>query len=110
MLTRQAYPNAHASVTSILARDHFIDALPDSDVRPRIRETQAKDIAEAEILALHLEAYRVADRQKTNRYRGSQVNQIGSNEYVDTENNFSIMVKTIMDGFRHEFKALSNDI
>jgi superfamily II DNA/RNA helicase len=36
--------------------------------------------------------------------------QIGSNEYVDTENNFSIMVKTIMDGFRHEFKALSNNI
>jgi hypothetical protein len=110
MLTRQAYPNAPASVTYILARDHFIDALPDSDVRPRIRETQAKDIAEAEILALHLEAYRGADRQKTNRYRGSQVNQIGSNECVDTENNFSTMVKTIMDGFCHEFKALSNDI
>jgi hypothetical protein len=28
-LTRQAYPNAPASVTSTLARDHFIDALPD---------------------------------------------------------------------------------
>ena len=80
-LTCQAFPNAPASVTSTLARDHFIDALPDSDVRLRIRETQAKDIAEAEILALRLEAYRVADRQKTNRYRGSQVNQIGSNVY-----------------------------
>ena len=67
-LTRQAYPNAPASVTSTLARDHFIDALPDSDVRLRIRETQAKDIAEAEILALRLEAYRVTDRQKTNIY------------------------------------------
>ena len=109
-LTRQAYPNAPASVTSTLARDHFIDALPDSDVRLRIRETQAKDIAEAEILALRLEAYRVADRQKTNRYRGSQVKQIGSNECVDTENNSSTMVKIIMDGFRHEFKSLSNDI
>lgn len=109
-LTRQAYPYAPASVISTLARDHFIDALPDSDVRLRIRETQAKDIAEAEILALRLEAYRVAFRQKTNRYRSSQVNQIGSNECVDTENNSGTMVNTIMDGFCHEFKSLSNDI
>jgi hypothetical protein len=58
--------------TRLLAgsRDHFIDALPDSDVRLRIREIQAKDVAEAEILALRLEAYRVTDRKKTNRYRG----------------------------------------
>jgi hypothetical protein len=48
---------APASVTSTLARDHFIDALPDSNVRLRIREIQAKDVAEAEILALRLEAY-----------------------------------------------------
>jgi Fe-S cluster assembly scaffold protein SufB len=46
-------------------------------VRLRIREIRAKDIAEDEILALRLEAYRVTDRKKTNRYRGSQVNQIG---------------------------------
>jgi predicted RNA polymerase sigma factor len=36
--TRQAYPNAPSTVISTLARDHFIDALPESDMRLRIRE------------------------------------------------------------------------
>ena len=110
-LTRQAYPNAPSSVISTLARDHFIDALPESDMRLRIREAQAKDIAEAEILALRLEAYRVADRQKTFRNRGHQVNQVGSNnvDRGDKPEN-DPMVKSMMDGVRQEFKSFANDI
>ena len=107
--TRQAYPNAPSTVISTLARDHFIDALPESDMRLRIREGQAKDIAEAEILALRLEAYRVADRQKSNRNRGQQINQVGSNPNNPQDVN-ETLVKSIMDGFRQECKSLTNDI
>ena len=110
-LTRQAYPDAPSSVISTLARDHFIDALPESDMRLRIREAQAKDIAEAEILALRLEAYRVADRQKTNRSRGHQINQLGMNEACPRDElGNDAQMKSIMDGFRREFRSLSNDI
>ena len=35
-LTRQAYPDASASLRETLGRDHFLDALPESDVRWRI--------------------------------------------------------------------------
>ena len=36
-LTRQAYPEATEGIRETLARDHFIDALPDADVRWRIQ-------------------------------------------------------------------------
>jgi len=110
-LTRQAYHDAPASVISTLARDHFIDALPESEMRLRIREAQVKDIAEAEILALRLEAYRVADRQKTNRNRSQSVNQVHSNGPGVVDNSDShTLIKSIMDGFRQEMKSFSNDI
>ncbi|KAL3866929.1 hypothetical protein ACJMK2_044176 [Sinanodonta woodiana] len=50
-LTRQAYPGDPTAVMSTLARDHFIDALPESDMRLRIRESRARDISDAEILS-----------------------------------------------------------
>ncbi|CAC5422656.1 unnamed protein product [Mytilus coruscus] len=78
-------------------------------MRLRIGEAQSKDIAEAEILALQLEAYRVAHKQKTNRYRGHPTNAVASNESdcLDDPESFT---KTFMDGFRQEMKSLTNDI
>lgn len=63
-LTRQAYPTADSSLTNILALDHFIDSIPDSDIRLRIRELRPKNINEAETHAVRLEAHRLADKQR----------------------------------------------
>lgn len=41
-LTRRAYPDAPSSLTKILSLDHFIDVIPDSDMRLRIREAHPK--------------------------------------------------------------------
>lgn len=60
-------------------------------------------------MALRLEAYRVADRQKSNRNRGQQINQVGSNPNNPQDVN-ETLVKSIMDGFRQECKSLTNDI
>ena len=38
-LIRQAYPEATQATRETLARNHFIDALPDADVRWRIQQT-----------------------------------------------------------------------
>ena len=108
-LTRQAYPNAPFDIISTLARDHFIDALPESDMRLRLREAQVKDIADAEILALRLEAYRVADRQKSNRKQVQFANQVETDSTADPQESDKA-VKSIVDGFRHEFKGLANDL
>ena len=106
-LTRQAYPDAPYNLISTLARDHFIDALPEADMRLRLREAQARDIADAEILALRLEAYSVADRQTSNRKHVQYANQVDTNNSDDIENK---SVQSIVDGIRHEFKGLANDI
>ena len=50
-LTRQAYPAAPSSLQDTLARDHFIDALPDSEMR-----------REALTTAQEVEAFYVTDR------------------------------------------------
>lgn len=111
-LTRQAYPNAASNLISTLARDYFIDALPDSDMRLRIRESQVTDISQAEILALRLEAYRVADRQKSHRFRGHEVREVSSeeNDHSKFISNQDKMIKFLMDGFSQQMKSFTNDI
>jgi hypothetical protein len=37
-LTRLAYPIAHSTLISVLSLEHFIDAIPDGDIRLRLRE------------------------------------------------------------------------
>ncbi|XP_069106987.1 uncharacterized protein [Argopecten irradians] len=77
-LTRQAYPTADENLTSILALDHFIDALQDSEMRLRVRELRPKTINEAETHAIRLEAHRLADRQ-----RGKTVHQVCQEELLN---------------------------
>jgi len=63
-LTRKAYPCATAEITEVLALDHFVDALPDSDIRLRLREVGPKTISEAERIAVRLDAHKQADRNR----------------------------------------------
>ena len=63
-LTRQAYPGATSDLHNILALDHFIDAIPDTDMRLRLRESRPKNISEAETQATRLETHKLADKQR----------------------------------------------
>ena len=47
----------------ILSLDYYIDALPDPDIRLRIRESRPQNITEAETLAVRLETYRLAENK-----------------------------------------------
>ncbi|CAC5406673.1 unnamed protein product [Mytilus coruscus] len=63
-LTRRAYPDTTALVMDNLSLDYFIDAIPETDIRLRLREVGPTSINEAENIAVRLEALRIADRQK----------------------------------------------
>ena len=63
-LTRQAYPKADLQLLDTLAVDYFIDALEDSDIRLRLRQSQPESITQAETLAIRLETFTNADRFK----------------------------------------------
>ena len=102
-LTRQAYPSAPSALTSVLALEHFIDAIPDSDLRLRLRESNPKSINEAETLAVRLETLKLAERQK-----GRMVRQVdsGDNEQLNKKGSSN-------EGppeFKDEFSDLRKDI
>ena len=70
-LTRQAYPNAPSTLRDTLSRDHFIDALPESEVRWRIHQGRPKSLREALTAALEIEAFYVADRHRARVHESS---------------------------------------
>ena len=63
-LVKQAYPTAPNELMDSLACDHFVDALMDSDTRWRIQQTRPQSLDQAVKVAVELEAFREADRQR----------------------------------------------
>lgn len=64
-LTRQAYPSANYQLQETLAKEHFIDALQDADIRWRVFQSRPTSLEDAVRVAVELEAFQVADRQRT---------------------------------------------
>ena len=62
-LTRLAYPEAAEPMIVVLAKYKFIDALPDDDMRLRIRQSRPPNLRQALETALELESYSLANRQ-----------------------------------------------
>ena len=52
-------------VIETLSLDNFIDAITDSDIRMRVRELSPKSLEEAEQICVRLEAYKIADKQRS---------------------------------------------
>ena len=63
-LVRLAYPEAAESMVAVLTKDQFIDALPEEDMRLRIRQSKPASLRDALGIALELESYQLASRQK----------------------------------------------
>ena len=110
-LTRQAYPCASDDLRKILALDHFIDALPDADMRLRLRESHPKNIGEAETQAIRLETHRLADKQRGRMVRNIECEQVNNAEvnvsHTGPPENSS--AKVICDVIRQEFKEMKEN-
>lgn len=70
-LTRLAYPDAAPAMQESLAKDQFIDSLLEEDMRLKIRQSQPKSLRDAVELALELEAFQLASRQRVKTVRGA---------------------------------------
>ena len=71
-LTRQAYPSANYQLQETLAKEHFIDALQDADIRWRVFQSRPTSLEDAVRVAVELEAFQIADRQRTGQRRRLQ--------------------------------------
>lgn len=63
-LTRQAYPGTPSNLQDTLVREHFVDALLESEVWWRIHQARPKFLHEALTMALEIEASCVANRHQ----------------------------------------------
>jgi hypothetical protein len=71
-LARLAYPTAPSTtMLELLAKDQFIDALQDGDMRLRLRQAHPKNLREALQSALELEAFQLASQHRAKPVRGA---------------------------------------
>lgn len=68
-LTRLAYPDATEAMIEVLAKDQFIDSLPEEDMRLRIRQSRPESLRKALEAALELESYQLASKQRSRMVR-----------------------------------------
>ncbi|VDI38718.1 Hypothetical predicted protein, partial [Mytilus galloprovincialis] len=62
-LSNLAYPTAPFDVRETLGKEQFIDALVDSEMRLRIKQSRPKGLNDAVRLAVELEAYNKAENK-----------------------------------------------
>ena len=74
-LSRLAYPDAAPGMLDVLAKDQFIDAMTDEDMRLRIRQNKPMNLREALEYALELESYYLANKQRIRVARETQLEQ-----------------------------------
>ncbi len=72
-LVRLAYPQAEPTMLEVLAKDHFIDALADEDMRLRLRQARPESLQQALETALELESYRLASRDRSRSVRAAKL-------------------------------------
>ena len=83
-LARLAYPDTGEDMINILAKDQFIDALSDEELRLKIRQNRPNSIREALTTALELESYYLAGKQRSKMVRGAQIERPSGNRYQRT--------------------------
>ena len=67
-----AYPEA-AETMVVLAKDKFVDILPEKDMRLHIRQNKPTTLRDALRLAVELESYELASRQRPKLVRGAHL-------------------------------------
>lgn len=72
-LVRLAYPDAAEPMVEVLAKDQFVDSLPEEDMRLRIWQHRPATLRAALETALELESYQLASNQRARFVREVQL-------------------------------------
>ena len=115
-LSKLAYPDAKSDLQEALARDHFIDALADSDLRWGIYQTRPKCLNDAVKTAIEFETFRKAENQR-NVNKGKFVRAVSGlpgdkSPEKQTEpiaENFSQVVEKMMGAIKQGFENLQKE-
>ena len=98
-LTTLSYPKADPSLIKSLAMGFFVDAISDAEIRLKIQQTRPKDLNEAVKVAVELEAFDRAERQRREQKYARQTD-------VQTEGNSELkQLVELMNGDRKTDKS-----
>ncbi|MCG8047963.1 MAG: RNase H-like domain-containing protein, partial [Candidatus Thiodiazotropha endolucinida] len=81
-LTNLAYPNAPSDVKETLAKEQFMDALSNSDMRLRIKQARPSDLNDAVRHAVELEAFYRAEKRHQGQVRTTSTDQSAQAEAI----------------------------
>ena len=74
-LVRLAYPDATRPMVEVFAKDQFVDTLQEEDMRLRIHQHKLATLRDFVVIALELESYQLASRQKAKYMRETQLEE-----------------------------------
>lgn len=106
-LAHLAYPTAPREVTEMIAKDQFVDALADFDMRLRIQQSRPKSLNDAIRFAVEIEAFCRAERQR--RGDGGYVRNMSNNEVTPCARQDSIGREELRQ-LRDEIQASLKDL
>ena len=111
-LVRQAYPDAPLSVWEVLAKDHFVDAIPDTDIRWKVLQTRPGTVQEALATATEVEAFQISERQRLRpgRLTANIVGPQVSDKHHDTLDSSISKILSEMKKDREEQRRLMEDL
>lgn len=108
-LSRKAYPNAPRDLLETLCRDHFIDALTDSDMRLRIQQAHPKTIDDATKLSVELDAFNMAEKQREKRAT-TAVRNVTVSDYANEKSFSADDIKACMGEISKELVEMRKEI
>ena len=107
-LTHFAYPTAPIDVRETLAKEQFIDALVDADMRLRIKQARPQTLNDAIRLAVELEAFIKSDTKRVEKM--SHLRVVKSNALPDRSSfNNDELVRTLRE-LQSSVKELQSDV
>ena len=111
-LVRQAYPEAPPSVWEVLAKDHFVDALADTDIRLKVLQTRPGTVQEALAMATEVEAFQISERQRLRpgRLTANIVSPQGSDKHRDDLDSSISKLLSEMKKDQEEQRRLMEDL
>ena len=68
-LVRQAHPEAPPSVREVIERDHFVDAILDTEIRWKVLQARPRTVQEALAVAIEVEAFQASEKQRQRQGR-----------------------------------------
>jgi hypothetical protein len=108
-LIHLAYPTATREVTEIIAKNQFVDALNDFDMRLRIQQFRPRTLNDAVRLVVEIEAFCRAERQRR-QYIGFARGIRNESKDLDSSTLVNQEIKQLRDELKSSLKVMEDKL